>query len=362
MNNIFNSLNRPWCGLAVVSLALAACTPESTEKPILVLPVYAVKISLSDDVGQLSLTGDVRPRIETVIGFRVGGKIIERTVEVGAVVNRGDVLARLDPQDLSLQSQVVGAQSAAVQTDLAQQVADLERFQSLLKQGFISQAEYDRRKNAVEVARARVNEVGSVQRTSRNQLGYAVIRADESGVITAVEAQRGQVVAPGQPVLRIAQAGAKEILVTVSESRLQALQSAQELTVTVAAVPGKRYQGRLREVSPVADPSTRTYAARIGVLDADEAVRFGMTARVLARATAKRVLTVPLTALYRNADRTAVWRVDPATSSVQLVNVSVGAVLEDRVVIVQGLADGDQIVTAGVHKLRPGQKVSVIAS
>jgi multidrug efflux system membrane fusion protein len=303
----------------------------------------------------------VRARTETVVGFRVAGKLIERKVEIGANVKRGDVLARLDPQDLSLQTLAVGAQSAAAQTELSQQMVDLERFQSLLKQGFISQAEFDRRRNTVDIARSRVTEVGSVQRSSRNQLEYAVIRADEAGVITAVEAERGQIVAAGQPVVRMAQAGPKDIAVTVAESRLAALQAATDLTITLSALPGKRYSGRLREVSPVADPATRTYAARVTVLDADEAMRLGMTARVVVRSQSKPVMVLPLSALYRNGANTAVWRVDPASSVVQLVNVSVAAVHDDQVVIDQGLTGGETVVTAGVQKLTAGQKVRVVA-
>lgn len=347
--------------VALLCLLLCACTPEPVAKPAVVLPVLAVRLALSQDASSLSLSGDVRPRSETVIGFRVAGKLIERKVEVGTQVKRGDVLARLDPQDLSLQTQAVGAQSAAAQTELAQQLADLERFQSLLKQGFISQAEFDRRKNTVEIARSRVTEVGSAQRSTRNQLDYAVIRADEAGVITAVEAERGQVVAAGQPVVRIAQAGPKEIAVSVAESRLAALQAATDLAITVSALPGKIYKGKLREVSPVADPATRTYAARITVLDADEAMRLGMSARVAVRGEAKPVLVLPLSALYRNGDKTAVWTVDPSTSAVQLVNVSVSSVQDDSVIVAQGLKGGEVVVTAGVQKLQAGQKVRVVA-
>ena len=344
---------------ALLSL-LCACAPEQHEKPPVVLPVHAVKVGFSEDASSLSLSGDVRPRTETVIGFRVAGKLIERNAEVGANVKRGDVLARLDPQDLSLQTQAVGAQSAAAQTELAQRIADLERSQSLLKQGFISQAEFDRHRNTVDIARSRVAEVGSAQRSSRNQLEHAVIRADEAGVVTAVEAERGQVVAAGQPVVRIAQSGAKEIAVTVAESRLAALQGATDLAITLSALPGRNYKGTLREVSPVADPATRTYAARITVLDADDAMRLGMTARVTVRGEAKPVIALPLSALYRNGDKTAVWTVDPVSSAAQLVNVTAAAVQEDRVIISQGLKGGEMVVTAGVQKLKAGQKVRVV--
>lgn len=341
-------------------LTLWACAPELAEQPSIVLPVHAIKAGLSEDDSSLNLSGDVRPRTETIIGFRIAGKLIERKAEVGAKVQRGDVLARLDPQDASLQNQAAGAQNAAAQFELAQQLADLERFQSLFTQGFISQAEFDRRKNAVDIARSRVIEVGSVQRSSRNQLDYTVIRADEAGVITAVDAERGQVVAPGQPVVRIAQSDTKEVVVTVAESRLEALQTSKDLLITLAALPNRSYTGTLREVSPVADLATRTYAARIAVPHADEAVRFGMTARVRVRGERKPVLALPLSALYRNGDKTAVWTVDPLTHQVRLVDVTVASVREDSVIISQGLTEGETVVTAGVQKLRVGQTVRVV--
>lgn len=340
---------------------LIGCTPEPGTRPDPVLPVYAVQVDLAAEEPAISLSGDVRPRVETVIGFRVGGKIVERNVKVGASVKRGDVLARLDPQDLALQTQAVGARSAAAQSELSQQVDELERYRSLLQQGFISQAEFDRRRNTVDIARSRTDELASVQRSARNQAGYAVLRADEPGVVTAIEAESGQVVAAGQPVLRVAQTGLVDIAVAVAENRLHELQAASALQITLWALPERRYSGTLREVSPVADPATRTYAARIGVDDADDAMRLGMTARVQVRSAGVPALHLPLSALYRNADKTAVWVVDAATSTVRLVNVTATAMHGERVAVTAGLRSGDVVVTAGVQKLQAGQKVRVVA-
>lgn len=350
-----------WIWFLLLCVPLYACSPKEQDKPVVVLPVYAIKVSLAPSTNSLSLSGEVRPRTESVIGFRVAGKLIERKAEVGAVVKRGDVLARLDPQDLSLQTKAVEAQSSAAQAELAQQVADLERSQSLLKQGFISQAEFDRRKNVLNIARSRVAEVDSAQRSSRNQLDYSVIRADEAGVVTAIDAERGQVLTAGQPVVRIAQGNAKEIAVTVAENRLAALQAATQLTINLSAAPGKTYLGTLREVSPVADPATRTFAARIAVPNADAAMRLGMSARVTVQGNAQPVMVLPLTALYRNGGKTAVWVVDPATSTVRLTSVTVTTVQEEGAVIGEGLKAGEMVVTAGVQKLQAGQKVRVVS-
>lgn len=348
-------------GCVLCCLAVAACAPEPSTKPELVLPVHVEKASRASEVQAFSLSGDVRPQVETALAFRVGGKLVERNVEVGASVKRGDVVARLDPQDLTLQSEAIGARSAAAQSELAQQVDDLERYRSLLQQGFISQAEFDRRRNTVDIARSRKDELSSLQRSTRNQAGYAVLRADEAGVVTAVEAQRGQVVAAGQTVVRIARAGPIDIAVAVPENRLQDLRAAQGLDITLWAAPERRYGGTLRELSPVADPATRTYAARIGVDDADDAIRLGMSARVQVRGAGVPGLQLPLSALYRNADKTAVWTVDARTSTVRLVNVTAAAMHGERVVITAGLQGGETVVVAGVQKLQAGQKVRVVA-
>jgi membrane fusion protein, multidrug efflux system len=194
-----------------------------------------------------------------------------------------------------------------------------------------------------------------------NQSTYAVLAADRAGVITAVEADAGQVVAAGQTVMRLALDGEKEILITVPENRLAEIQAAQAIEVTLWAAPDKRYAGKVREVSPGADAVTRTYAVRIAVAGADAAMRLGMTASVLLRqAAAADAVVLPLTALYQQGDKTALWVVDAAsdgTHAVKLVPVKVGVFREDTVTIVAGINAGETVVTAGVHKLTAGQKV-----
>jgi len=276
------------------------------------------------------------------------------------MVKRGEVLARLDPQDLNLQTQAVGAQIAAAQTELSQQTDDLARYQTLLKQGFISQAEYDRRRNTVDIARSRVDELRSYQRGTRNQATYTALASDENGVVTSVDAERGQVVAAGQPVLRVAQLGQKDVVITVPENRLADLRQAHDLQVLLWSRPDHPYRGELREVSPVADPGTRTYTAKIAVLDADDEMRLGMTARVEAQTRSAQGLVLPLSALYRNGEQTAVWVVDAAAQTVKLVSVKATALQGEQIGVTAGLQGGETVVTAGVHKLHPGQKVRVV--
>ncbi len=338
---------------------LAGCGKEEAKVEAAV-PVHAVRVSTQADAARVTWSGEVRARFETTLAFRVGGKIIERSAQIGQTVKRGEVLARLDPQDLNLQTQAVGAQIAAAQTELAQQTDDLARYQTLLKQGFISQAEYDRRRNTVDIARSRVDELRSYQRSTRNQAAYAALASDENGVVTSIDAERGQVVAAGQPVLRVAQLGYKDVVITVPENRLADLRQARDLQVLLWARPEHPYRGELREVSPVADPGTRTYTAKIAVLDADEEMRLGMTARVEAQTRNAQGLVLPLSALYRSGDQTAVWVVDAKTQTVHLANVKATALQGEQVGVTEGLQGGETVVTAGVHKLHPGQKVRVV--
>lgn len=349
----------PWLCVLLAAL-LGACSPETPPPAKIAVPVHTLKVGPQSQAGQINWSGEVRARFETPLAFRVPGKIIERPAQIGDLVKRGQLLARLDPEDLNLQKLAVGAQIAAAQTELAQQLDDLERYRSLLERGFISQAEFDRRRNTAEIARARVAELRSHHSSSRNQAAYTALNADEDGVITAVDAERGQVVAAGQPIVRIAQLKEKDIVITVPENRVADLRQARELTIGLWSRPDHTYHGKLREVSPIADPGTRTYMAKIAVLDPDEEMRLGMTARVQAATEYASRLVVPLSALYRKENRTAVWVVDPASRTVRLVPVQADALHGDQAAITAGLGGGEIVVTAGVHKLHEGQAVRMV--
>ncbi len=342
------------------ALLLAACS-RTTEKPQVVPPVYVIQVGVGGDATQYTYSGDVRPRVESVLAFRVAGKLIERRVDVGATVKRGDTLARLDPQDLNLRSQGVAAQISAAELELSQRKDDVGRFRTLLERGFISQAEFDRHLNTVKIAQARVDELRSLEHTTRNQAEYAVLRTDDDGVVTAVEVERGQVVAAGQPVVRVAQLGEKDIVITVPENRLEEIKAAKSLQISLWANPEHSYQGQLREVSPLADPATRTYTAKVAVLNAPADMRLGMTARVQIKGARSSGIHVPTGALYRSGEKTAVWVVDPAQATVRLVPVVATALQGDQVNITSGLTGGETVVIAGANKLTAGQKVRPVS-
>lgn len=342
---------------ALLLAALAGCG-EKPPAPALAPLVVTQQVVAGDAGQQASFAGEVRARSESALGFRVGGKITARLVDVGAVVKPGTAIARIDARDLQLNSASVKSQMAAAQADVTQAQADYARYRDLFQKNFVSAAEIDRRKATLEVAQARLEQARAQLNVADNQSTYAVLSADRAGVITAVEADVGQVVAAGQTVVRLARESEKEILITIPENRLPEVQAAQRIVVGLWAARGRLYTGRVREVSPIADAVTRTYAVRIAVPDADANMRLGMTASVvLQQPGAGDAVVLPLTAVYQQGAQAALWVVEPASQTVKLTPVKVGVFRENTVTVLSGVKQGDRVVTAGVHKLTQGQKV-----
>ncbi|MGH8751156.1 MAG: efflux RND transporter periplasmic adaptor subunit [Burkholderiales bacterium] len=344
----------------IVFLLLAACS-DSQQQSEEVRPAQVQKIVIGDYETKASYSGEVRARYETALGFRVGGKIVQRLVDVGSKVQKGTLLARLDPEDTQLSARGAQSQYAAAKADYQQARADLARYTELLEKKFISQAEYDRRLNTYNVARARLDQANSQLQISENQAFYTALRADQAGVVTAIEAEAGQVVAAGQVVMRIARPEEKEVVINIPENRLQELRNAKDVEISLWAQPNNIYRGKIREISPSADAATRTYAVKVAVLEAGQLMQLGMTANVFfKRELPGEIATVPLTALYQKDQQPAVWVVDAASGKVTLTSVQVGEYRENSATILAGLHNGDLVVTAGVHKLIPGQKVRVL--
>ena len=346
------------CALLLVAFC-AGCSDklQATPEPRL---VNVVRVSLGSASSDVGYSGEVRARYETALSFRLPGKIVARNVEVGGLVKKGDVLARLDPEDQQLNARSAQSQLAAAKSEYEQSKAELERYSDLYQKAFISKAEFDRRQNTYNVAKARLDQAQTQVAVSANQTGYTELAADHAGVVTAIPIEVGQVVAAGQTVMKIARTDDREVAINVPENRLVELSAARGIDISLWADPSKLYQGRLREVSPTADPVTRTYAAKVSALNADAAMKLGMTANVYLREAQRRVaVMLPATALFQDNARAAVWVVDKTASRVKLVPVEVGEYVEDKVAVLSGLSPGDIVVRAGVHKLFPGEKVRV---
>jgi RND family efflux transporter MFP subunit len=274
-------------------------------------------------------------------------------------VRAGDVVARLDPQDLALQVESAEAELAAATSNLAQAAADLERYTTLKGKGFASIADFDRKRAANDEAEGRLQRAKRALDLVRNQLGYADLKADVDGVITATLAEPGQVVAIGQAVARIAHRGEKEAVVALPETWLGEARKAKA-TVQLWSERDRSFDARLRELSPQADPATRTYAARFTIADADDAVAFGMTATVtLSRLADARVARLPLSAILNRGSGPSVYAVDQ-TGALVLRPVTVASFTENAALVTSGISDGDQVVTLGVQKLEAGLKVRAV--
>jgi RND family efflux transporter MFP subunit len=345
--------------LTLVMALLAGCSrsgpPAEDVRPVRALTLAAGTVGSSAE-----FSGDVRPRYESRLGFRVGGKISARKVDVGTVVKRGQVLMQLDPQDLRLGQAQAQANLRAAQTNYDLARADLKRYQDLRSQNFVSQAVLDQKVAAARSAQASMEAARAASREQANQTGYASLESDTDGVVTGIDAEVGQVVQAGTPVVRVARTDEKEVVIGVPEDQVDELRNVSEVKVKLWADPDRSIPGRIREVSPVADPATRTYTVKVAIPARDD-IRLGMTAVVqLAHAGAGSAIRVPLSALYQNKGATAVWVIE--NGAVHLVPVQVGGVSGNDVLLAGGVKPGQAIVTAGVNLLKPGQKVKVLAA
>jgi membrane fusion protein, multidrug efflux system len=345
--------------LATIAVAVAACGGTKTqEDPI--RPVLTQRVAPGAVASRDLYSGEVRARYETDVGFRVAGKITSRPVDAGARVSKGQVLARLDPEDAKLAATGAAAQLASAESDYALAKAEVERYKDLLARKFISESAYDVKQNAYNAAKARVEQTRSQSAITTNQANYTTLVADADGVVVSVSAEPGQVVSAGQPVLKLAHAGEKEVVLNAPESQLARFSVGQDVAISLWAEPANLFRGRVREIAGGADPVTRTYTVRVSAIDPPAKAQIGMTANVLFNSSVdQKLVLLPLSALAGDRDKPAVWIVEPATGKVALRPVAVGQFREDGVTVTSGLNAGDVVVTAGVHKLRDGQAVRI---
>ena len=284
--------------IAAVAVLLAACSkpPEKTED---IRPVRAIVLQSSDVDVNAEFSGEVRARYQSQLGFRVPGKIVARKVDVGTTVRKGQALMQLDPQDLRLgQAQALATLRAAETTrDLAQ--ADVKRYRELRAQNFVAQAVLDEKESALRAAQSQVDAARAGWREQSNQAGYATLVADVDGVVTQVAAEAGQVVAAGTPVVTVARTDEKEVVFGVPEDRVDVLRKVADVHVQLWAAPDQVVAAKIREVSPVADPATRTYAFKVTLPPTLTQAKLGMTAVVrFASKSAQPKIKVPLSALF----------------------------------------------------------------
>jgi multidrug efflux system membrane fusion protein len=342
------------------SLAIAACS--KSEAPL--EPVRSVKVmTVGVDTFKTGheFAGEVRPRVESRLGFRVAGKIVKRQAELGQRVKAGQVLAQLDPRDFQLAADAARAQVAAASTNRDLAAADFKRYAALKDQNFISGAELERRETTLKAAQAQLDQAKAQMASQGNQAGYTNLVADVSGVVTAVEAEPGQVVTAGTPIVRIAQDGPRDVVFSVPEDKIVAIKPGSDVAVRVWANGGSALAGKVREVAASADPVTRTYPVKVS-LDAAATPALGSTVYVSPQALSHvgtPVIKLPTSALRKEGAGTAVWVLDKATMTVKSQPVQIATADGNEAVIAAGLQPGMLVVSAGVHVLSPGQKVTI---
>lgn len=341
--------------ILMLSFSLTGCSKTVAVKEEIPL-VRSQTIKIENAAQAANYSGEVRGRYETKLAFQVNGKIIKRNVELGSVVHAGDVLMEIDGKDIQQTVNISEAQVASAQSQLSLAETNLARYRRLWEHGAISRAQLDQYQSAYEVSLAAVQQSAAQYTQGTNQLGYSSLVADSAGVISSITAEVGQVVSVGQPIITLVKEGEREIEINVPENRIEDIRNVQQVHVSFWALPGVSVEGKVREISPVADAISRTYKIKVSLINPPASVNLGMTANVAAEnVTQQQVVYIPLAAIYQTSDTPNVWIIKDGV--VSLRPVKVGGFGDGKIQILEGLQDGEVIVTAGVQKLREGQQV-----
>ena len=345
---------------AIATVAVLAACSKPAPQPEAIRAVKVLTVGESGVVSQQEYSGEVRSRVESRLGFRVAGKITKRQAEVGQRVKVGQLLAQIDPQDYKLAADAARAQVSAATTNRDLAAADFKRFAALKDQNFISGAELERRESVLKAAQAQLDQAQAQLAAQGNQANYTNLLADAAGVVVAVEAEAGQVVAAGTPVVRVAVDGVRDVVFSVPEDRIKSVKLGQAVAIKLWAQDGSA-TGRVREVAAVADPVTRTYPVKVALDASAQNLSLGSTVYVYPSSefAGVQAIKLPTSALRQEGGTTAVWLFDKATSTVKSVPIVVATADGNEAVIASGVKVGDVVVSAGVHVLSPNQKVTV---
>lgn len=344
--------------LACAVLAqLPGCAGGDEDEVAEIRPVRVITIADRASNGSVTLTGTVQAQTEINQSFRIDGRMIERTVDIGDTVEPGQLVARLDPQNEESALQSVRAQLNAAQAQLVEARSNHARMRDLVAEDAVSRASFDQAVAMLKTAEAQVESMQSQVRLAENRLSYTQLYSDVAGVVTARGPEPGEVVAAGRMVIQVARAGSRDAVFGVPAQVKDNVPADPAITVALVSDPGVTAAGRIREIAPRADPVTGTFAVRVGLTDPPAAMRLGSTVTGRLQFGASIGIEIPATALVRADGNSAVWVVDPAANTVSLRTIEVRAQDPANVQVTSGLANGDLVVTAGVHALRPGQQV-----
>lgn len=346
--------------LTVLGLLLSACEREVAERAPEVRPVRVVTVGERSEAGRVTLAGTVEAQTEASLGFRIGGRVVERLVDVGSVVSAGQVIARLDPETEENTLRSARAALSAAEAQLVQAEANYERQAQLLERGFTTRQRYD---DALQVrlsARSAADSAAAQVEVARVRLEDTVLVADAAGAVTAVGAEPGEVVQAGRMVVTVARDGGRDAVFDVPAAMIGTTPPDPVVSVALSIDPSVRATGRVREVAPRADAQTGTFRVRVGLSGVPEAMRLGSTVTGTVQTLGSGAIRLPASALTSAEGRAAVWVVDRASGTVGLRRVEVIRHGPSEVSIGSGLQAGDVVVTAGVQALRPGQRVRLL--
>lgn len=346
---------------ALIAL-LTACKPVEEPEPEPIRPVRVTTIETREGGETVTLTGQVEAQNEVSLSFRVGGRMIARSVNVGDRVRAGQIVARLESETARNTLRSARADLTAARARLVEAQNNFERHRSLLDRGFITRAMFDQAEQAFRSARAQVDAAQAQANIAETQLGYADLISDSSGTVTARRAEPGEVVAAGQPIVQLAREGGRDAVFDVPARVIQSASANAEIVVTLSSDSKVQTTGRVREVAPQADPVTRTFKVRVGLNNPPAAMRLGSTVTGSTQLGAGPGLEIPASALTSANQQPAVWILDPANNTVSLRNIEVLRYDLARVAVAGGLQAGDIVVTAGVQTLRPGQQVRLLGT
>ncbi|MDB5652015.1 MAG: transporter [Hyphomicrobiales bacterium] len=345
-----------------LALILAGCNRQENETAAAGRPVQVVKVEASKLPNDIQLSGEIQAEKNVELGFRIGGRVIERSINVGDTVSGGQVIARLDP---SIEQNALTAAKAALEAARGQVTTARNTFQRqdrLMAQGFTTRPQFDQALKAQETAEAQLGNAEAQVDLARDRLGFTQLHADAAGVVTSRNVEPGEVVQPGQVVVQLARDDGRDAVFNIPARSLDTLTADSVFRVALADAPTVTAIGRVRESAPQADPVTRTFQVRVGLQDPPEAMRLGSTITGTIETVSAEIVAIPASALTQSGVSPAVWIVDPANSTVGLRIVDILRFDPGLVIVSQGLEPGDVIVSAGIQALHPGQRVVPIAA
>ncbi len=323
--------------------------------------VRSMVVRIDNNAESFKYSGEVHGRYESQLAFRVNGKVLSRNIEVGSIVKPGDLLMQLDSSDPELSVQANTAQLNSTESKMKLAKDSLSRAKALYEQGALSKADYEAAQNGYVAAEAAYSQAKAQHQQSANLLQYCSLTADHAGTITGIRVEAGQFIAAATPVLTLVGDGEREVEINIPENRIDDLHKASTIRVSFWALPDLSLDGKVREVSPVADVVARTFKVRISLINPPPDLKLGMTATVILNNSdpdQTAFIAIPLSAIYQTGDSPTVWVINE--EAVSMRKIKINGFDHDQAMVSEGLKDGDNVVTAGVNKLREGQKIRII--